>query len=83
MQQQQLEDVRLENNKLVVSPLTRAVPEETEQWAEKIYELLPRVSLTQVLEDVCSWSNWPQAFVHLYTGQPVADSGLMHRMAAC
>jgi len=77
MQQQQLEDVRLENNKLVVSPLTRAVPEETEQWAEKIYELLPRVSLTQVLEDVCSWSNWPQAFVHLYTGQPVADKACL------
>jgi TnpA family transposase len=73
IQQRQLQDVRLENNKLVVSPLTRAVPEQTEHWAEKVYDLLPRVSLTQLLEEVSSWSNWPQAFTHLYTGQPVTD----------
>jgi len=78
MGQRQLQEVRLENNRLIVSPLTKAVPEEAEHWAGKVYDLLPRISLTQLLEEVSSWTQWTKAFTHLYTGQPVADrTGLL------
>jgi len=81
--QHQLHEARLENNRLVLSPLTKAVPEETEQWAGKVYDLLPRVSLTQLLEEVSSWAQWTKAFTHLYTGQPVADrTGLLTAILA-
>jgi len=74
----QLQEVRLEGNRLIVSPLTRAVPEEAEHWARKVYDLLPRISLTQLLEEVSSWTYWTKAFTHLYTGQPIADkTGLL------
>jgi hypothetical protein len=57
----------------VLSPLTRSGPEQAEKWAEKLYSLLPRISLTQLLEEVDSWTQFTKSFTHLYTGQPVAD----------
>ena len=83
IQQHQLQEVRLENNRLVISPLSRAVPEQAEQWAQKVYDLLPRVSLTQLLEEVSSWAHWTKAFTHLYTGQAIADrKGLLTAILA-
>ena len=81
--QHQLQEARLENNRLVLSPLTKAVPEETEQWAGKVYDLLPRISLTQLLEEVSSWAQWTKVLTHLYTGQAVADrTGLLAAILA-
>lgn len=78
IRKRQLQEVRMEGNRLIVSPLTRAVPDETEHWAGKVYDLLPRISLTQLLEEVSSWTQWTKAFTHLYTGQPIADkTGLL------
>jgi TnpA family transposase len=73
MRQHLLPEARLEGTRLVLSPLTRSGPEQAEKWAEKLYTLLPRISLTQLLEEVDNWTQFTKSFTHLYTGQPIAD----------
>jgi hypothetical protein len=43
---------------LVISPLTRSGPDQTEKWAEKVYALLPRIHLTHLLEEVDGWTHF-------------------------
>src|SRR5262249_25682948 len=45
-----LPEARMEGDKLIVSPLTRSGPDQAEPWAEKVYAVLPRIHLTQLLE---------------------------------
>jgi TnpA family transposase len=69
----ELPEARLEGNRLVLSPLSRYGPDLAEQWAEKVYAVLPRIQLTHLLQEVDGWTNFTSAFTHLYTGKPVAD----------
>ena len=47
-----LPKARLEHRRIVFTPLTRAVPDHTERWAERVYTLLPRVHLPALLQEV-------------------------------
>ena len=47
-----LPEARMEGSQLIISPLTRSGPDQTEKWAERVYALLPRIHLTQLLEEV-------------------------------
>jgi hypothetical protein len=60
-----LPEARMEGTQLVISPQTRSAPDESEKWAEKIYALLPRIHLTQLLEEVDGWTHFTKAFTHL------------------
>lgn len=82
-QQHRLPEARMEGHRLVISPLRRSGPDQTEEWADKVYALLPRVHLTQVLEEVNGWTQFTKMFTHLYTGQPAPDrSGLLTAILA-
>jgi TnpA family transposase len=83
IRQHRLPEARLEGQQLVISPLTRSGPDQTEQWAEKVYALLPRIHLTHLLEEVDGWTHFTKAFTHLYSGQPAADrTGLLTAVLA-
>lgn len=73
IRRQELPEARLEGNRLVLSPLITLGPDHSEQWAEKVYDLLPRVQLTHLLQEVDGWTGFSGSFVHLYTGKPVVD----------
>ena len=78
-----LPKVRVEGTRLVISPLTRSGPDQAEKWAEKAYALLPRIHLTQLLEEVDGWTQFTKAFTHLYTGKPTPDrTGLLTAVLA-
>ena len=80
---QLLPEARLEGTRLVISPLTRSGPDKTEEWASKVYDLLPRIHLTHLLEEVDGWTQFTKAFTHLYTGRSVADrNGLLTAILA-
>lgn len=68
-----LPDVSLENGALSISPLEAKVPDATEFWSDRIYDLLPRIHLMEV----DSWTGFSRYFVHLYTHQPAADDTLV------
>jgi len=83
VRQHRLPEARLEGNRLVISPLTRSGPDQTEKWAEKVYALLPRIHLTELLVEVDGWTQFTNTFTHLYTGQPTADrAGLLTAILA-
>lgn len=83
LHQHRLPEVRLEGTRLVISPLARSGPDQTEKWADQVYALLPRISLPQLLEEVEGWTQFSKAFTHLYTGRPITDrSGLLTAILA-
>ena len=69
----QLPHVTLENGRLSVSPLTGEVPEDVESWSDRLYDLLPRIRLTDLLMEVDSWAQFSQWFTHLYSHERPAD----------
>ena len=74
---------RATKSRLVISPLTRSGPDQAEKWAEKAYALLPRIHLTQLLEEVDGWTQFTKALTHLYTGKPTSDrTGLLTAVLA-
>ena len=68
-----LPDVVLEDSGLTISPLRRAVPDEAEALKARLYGLLPRVRITELLAEVTSWTSFADRFVHVRSGEPSAD----------
>jgi len=71
-----LPDVALEKGRLTITPLKADVPEQVEEWSDRLYDLLPRIHLTDLLMEVDSWIHFSRCFTHLYTQQPAADRSL-------
>ena len=69
----ELEDVRIKNDELKVSPLKAITPEAAEDLAERLYGMLPNARITDVLAEVDRWTGFSRAFTHLHTGLPVDD----------
>jgi TnpA family transposase len=69
----QLPDVSMEDGTLSISPLKADVPAEVDLWSDRIYDVLPRIYLTDLLMEVDSWTDISKHFTHLYTQQPAAD----------
>lgn len=68
-----LVDVRIENELLIITPLTNAVPKEVDEFSRKIHNLLPRIKLTDLLVEVDSWTQFTKHFTHLHSGEQVSD----------
>ena len=69
----ELSDVVIERGELTISPLRRAVPDEAEEIKARLYALLPRVRITELLAEVSAWTGFADRFVHVRTGEPAAD----------
>ena len=68
-----LPDVTIRNGRLVVAPLKNATPETARDLARRLYGLLPRVRITDLIEEVDGWIGMSDCFGHLRTGQPAPD----------
>ncbi len=64
---------RLQGTKLQLSPLKRSVPDEVNSLAAKLYDLVPRIRITDLLAEVNGWTGFADAFTHLRTGAPPKD----------
>lgn len=71
-----LPDATVTSGRLSITPLTNAVPEAAEALAEKVYNLLPRIKITELLMDVADWTNFTHRFNHLKSGM-IADDRRM------
>jgi len=68
-----LPDAAIRNGRLVVTPLKNATPETARDLARRLYGLLPRVRITDLIEEVDGWTGMSGCFGHLRTGQPAPD----------
>src|SRR5260370_34210262 len=68
-----LPDVRLEKGKLVITPLTKDVPDEIKALTRQLYHLLPRIKLPDLLLEIDSGTHYSPHFPHLQTGDSCRD----------
>lgn len=78
IRQGDLEGVSLEKGSLKISPIKKDEPEGMEELTRRIYSLLPRVRLTDLLVEVDCWTNFTRQFTHLKSGEPCKDKKVLY-----
>ena len=68
-----LPDVTLDRGVLKITPIEKSTPPEAEALAERLYDMLPRVRVTDLLSEVARWTLFTDCFTHLRTGEIAAD----------
>ncbi|MEN2256205.1 Tn3 family transposase, partial [Enterococcus faecium] len=48
-------------------------PDEAEELKARLYGLLPRIRITDLLAEVSAWTGFADRFVHARTGSPASD----------
>jgi TnpA family transposase len=72
-----LPDVTVTNGVLKIAPIEKATPPEAEALAARLYVMLPRIRITDLLAEVAGWTGFPNCFTHLRTGEIAADSRVL------
>lgn len=72
-----LPDVTITQGVLKVAPLGTTTPIEAELLAERLYAMLPRIRVTDLLAEVASWTMFPDCFTHLRTGEVARDNRVL------
>lgn len=64
-----LEGVSIEKGKLSLSRLEKDVPEEAKKFSSTLYQMLPKVKLTDLLMDVAQLTGFHEQFTHASTNR--------------
>jgi TnpA family transposase len=67
-------DVRIADGAMRIAPLDAAVPDAAQAFAVDIYARLPRVRITDLLDEVNGWTGFAGCFSHLRTGLSAAST---------
>ena len=70
-----LPDVTLDKGVLKITPIEKSTPPEAEALAARLYAMLPRVRVTDLLSEVAQWTLFTDCFIHLRSG----DTAATHR----
>jgi len=54
-----------------------APPEDARMLAARLYAMLPRIRITDLLSEVAGWTLFPDCFTHLRSGERVADPRIL------
>lgn len=68
-----LEGVNLESGYIQVKRLEKDTPEEAKALSKSLYDLIPRVKLTDLLVEVANWTKFDEQFTHVSTGRKPKD----------
>lgn len=69
----QLPDAVLNEEGLSIFPIKRSTPPEAEELSYRLYSMLPRVRITDLLMEVNHWTGFANCFGHLRNGEPPSD----------
>jgi TnpA family transposase len=72
-----LPDVSLEKGVLKITPIEKSTPPEAEALAARLYAMLPRIRVTDLLSEVARWTLFTECFTHLRSGETVADPQIL------
>ena len=72
-----LPDVTIDKGVLKIAPIEKSTPPEAEALAARLYAMLPRIRITDLLAEVAGWTLFPDCFTHLRTGETAADSRIL------
>lgn len=64
---QELSDVSVYGGHIQIPSLKKDVPDDVADLTRAIYDVLPRIKLTELLVEVDSWTHFSQQFIHLHT----------------
>ena len=79
----QLPEAAITEAGLSISPIRSRATDEEESLTRRLYALLPRVRITELLMEVHGWTGFAARFTHLRSGQPASDIiALMSAMLA-
>ena len=67
-------DVTIDRGVLKIGPIEKSTPPEAEALAARLYAMLPRIRVTDLLAEVAGWTLFPDCFTHLRTGEVAADA---------
>ena len=68
-----LPDVSIDRGVLKIAPIEKSTPPEAEAQAGRLYAMLPRVRITDLMAEVAGWTLFPDCFTHLRTSETAAD----------
>jgi TnpA family transposase len=72
-----LPGVTITKGVLKITPTLKTTPPEAEVLAERLYAMLPRIRVTDLLAEVAGWTRFPECFTHLRTGEVAVDSRVL------
>lgn len=64
-----LEGVNVENGKLYIERFEKDTPEAARNFSLSLYELIPRIKLTDLLIEVANWTKFHEQFIHASTNR--------------
>jgi TnpA family transposase len=73
----ELPDVTLTKGVLKISPIEKSTPPEAEALAARLYAMLPRIRITDLLAEVATWTQFPDCFTHLRSGETAGDGRIL------
>jgi TnpA family transposase len=74
----ELDGVEIENGSLYIARIRSPVPDAARLMAGRLYGMLPRVRVTEVVADVADMTGFAACFTHLRTGNPPADLSALY-----
>jgi TnpA family transposase len=72
-----LPDVTIDKGVLKIAAIEKSTPPEAEALAMRLYSMLPRVRVTDLLAEVARWTLFPAYFTHQRTGEGAADNRIL------
>ncbi|PFJ39484.1 DDE transposase [Bacillus thuringiensis] len=77
-----LDGVDIDKGNLHLQRLEKDTPEEAKQLSAKLYHMLPRVKLTDLLLEVANWTGFEQQFIHASTNKPPKGEEIIISLAS-
>ncbi|SEG81613.1 Tn3 transposase DDE domain-containing protein [Bacillus sp. ok061] len=77
-----LDGVDIDKGNLHLQRLEKDTREEAKQLSAKLYHMLPRVKLTDLLLEVANWTGFEQQFIHASTNKPPKGEEIIISLAS-